>query len=981
MIAGVGNMRNKIKNNRNAFTMIEMIGVIIILGLLFLIAVPAVSTLLARFRMNYYEELEETITLTGKTYMQNRKNSRPKEDLHSKVIKLDKLVEDKLINEVTDYNGNKCDNSGDNYSYFIVVKNGEKTYDYATCLKCSGDHYATDPEKQVFCNPDWMTNGNITTTPTVPQTTAYVHTNSSVEDINEILKTDTARVVKKDSKGKVIGDYTITTNNYIYPTNPEDFVSATPKTGTAVYKFENSEGDQVEAKRPVQVYEYGAVNIKGERNNQTSSYDMGEDSWGYNVRLTLTIPDNWLKTFGRKVKQWQYFDQDEERWMELTQCGANTTTCIVNYNSPIRYKTKFRYVDDQGAASKDSKWVNINVEQVKPTCTLTLKGTTGTNGWYKSDVTVSFSAKGDTGGSRLDKYGLSSQTTALYDNKDSKVQTDTTGVVWYGYVIDRAGNTNKCQTVSFKADKVAPESCTISMSSNNAAFSSGSTAYASVVATTNATDATSGVANKQILVKSPSTAAGSTLASPQTVSYVGTSTVTPVCTDKAGNVKTGSAYTIKMNNKTAVTLNQQSGTGGTGSVTATYGAAMPGITKPTRSCYTFGGYYTGTNGGGTQYYNAGGTSAKNWDMTIASTTLYAKWTLNTYTITYNANGGSGQPANQTKNCGANITLSSQKPTRKGYTFLRWSTNAAGTGTTYNPGATYTANAGVTLYAIWAANCSSTKLSCGNWGNWGTCSKKCGTGTQSRTRTCNNVSTYTGEVCSANTAAANTTQSQNCNTMTCCSKTYVSCGNYGAWSACSLKCGTGTQKRTRTCGNYSSYDNSYCSANTVASNTTQSQNCNTMSCCSATTKKCGDWGAYGGCSKSCGGGTKTRTRSCANYSNYDGRWCSAAASESNSASCNTQSCAPTIKCYLHGGTSGYFDTTNKVSSTWGYIQVVGYTTKTNSGTGTSKYETGYGTVYVDSTTRWRLSRSSYVPLNGKSKSRSGGYLSSLCAVRK
>ena len=54
-----------------------------------------------------------------------------------------------------------------------------------------------------------------------------------------------------------------------------------------------------------------------------------------------------------------------------------------------------------------------------------------------------------------------------------------------------------------------------------------------------------------------------------------------------------------------VNFDQQSGSGGTSSVTATYGSAMPSITVPTRTGYTFGGYYTSTNGIGTQYYTSG----------------------------------------------------------------------------------------------------------------------------------------------------------------------------------------------------------------------------------------------------------------------------------------------------------------------------------------------------------------------------------------
>ncbi len=69
-------------------------------------------------------------------------------------------------------------------------------------------------------------------------------------------------------------------------------------------------------------------------------------------------------------------------------------------------------------------------------------------------------------------------------------------------------------------------------------------------------------------------------------------------------------------------------------ITVTYGSAMPTATKPTRTGYSFGGYFTAQNGGGTKYYNADMTSAKLWDIE-ADTTLYAKWTANTYTVKLN----------------------------------------------------------------------------------------------------------------------------------------------------------------------------------------------------------------------------------------------------------------------------------------------------------------------------------------------------------
>lgn len=71
-----------------------------------------------------------------------------------------------------------------------------------------------------------------------------------------------------------------------------------------------------------------------------------------------------------------------------------------------------------------------------------------------------------------------------------------------------------------------------------------------------------------------------------------------------------------------------------------------------------------------------------------------------YNVYYFANGGSGAPADQTKWYDESLTLSASKPTRSNYVFRRWNTSTADTGTAYNPSASYTANAELSLYAIW-----------------------------------------------------------------------------------------------------------------------------------------------------------------------------------------------------------------------------------------------------------------------------------------
>lgn len=74
-----------------------------------------------------------------------------------------------------------------------------------------------------------------------------------------------------------------------------------------------------------------------------------------------------------------------------------------------------------------------------------------------------------------------------------------------------------------------------------------------------------------------------------------------------------------------------------------------------------------------------------------------------YTITYNANGGTGVPSEQTKTHDIDITLTTSKPTRTGYAFLGWHTSSSATSAAYSAGATYAENESVTLYAVWKAN--------------------------------------------------------------------------------------------------------------------------------------------------------------------------------------------------------------------------------------------------------------------------------------
>lgn len=116
-------------------------------------------------------------------------------------------------------------------------------------------------------------------------------------------------------------------------------------------------------------------------------------------------------------------------------------------------------------------------------------------------------------------------------------------------------------------------------------------------------------------------------------------------------------------------------------------------TVPTRTGYTFLYWTTNKNGTGTRYYPSG-----TYDVN-ASVTLYAQWQVNTYTVSYNANGGSGAPSSQTKTYGTDLTLSDVIPTRTGFNFRGWATSSTGN-VAYSPRGIYSSNSDVELFAVW-----------------------------------------------------------------------------------------------------------------------------------------------------------------------------------------------------------------------------------------------------------------------------------------
>ena len=171
----------------------------------------------------------------------------------------------------------------------------------------------------------------------------------------------------------------------------------------------------------------------------------------------------------------------------------------------------------------------------------------------------------------------------------------------------------------------------------------------------------------------------------------------------SGNVNGGAGGSgfiiVRIANGNAVAYNANTGLG-----TMTDQSIVSGVATAltantfTKAGHTFAGWNTNADGtSGTSYSNG-------QSVTItAGMTLFAKWVLNTYAVTFNGNSGLGTMGAQSVTHGVTTNLNANLFTRANYAFYRWATEVNGSGITYENLSQATFTAGTTLYAQWTPN--------------------------------------------------------------------------------------------------------------------------------------------------------------------------------------------------------------------------------------------------------------------------------------
>ena len=158
----------------------------------------------------------------------------------------------------------------------------------------------------------------------------------------------------------------------------------------------------------------------------------------------------------------------------------------------------------------------------------------------------------------------------------------------------------------------------------------------------------------------------------------------------------------------------------------------------------------------------------------------------------------------------------------------------------------------------------------DWSKWSDCNVKCGGGNQNRTRKIIKEPNYGGETCPP------LSDTQECNTQPCPINCEV--GDWSQWSDCSVKCGGGTQNRSRNITVDVKYGGETCPP------LSDTQECNTQPC--PINCEVGEWSDWSKCSEECDGGNQSRSRNITIDKKYGGEPCPPL---SETRDCNTQPC--------------------------------------------------------------------------------------------
>lgn len=407
--------------NKKGFTLIEVLGVVIILAILLLISVPQIVKYINKGKVNYYVSIENEMRTAGANYMEDYRALLPRQVGHIKVVTLNNLVENKYIDDVKDENGDKCTGQ-------VAVKKTKKdSYEYYSCLICGedgkyyessngacemneyGNEYADSSDYEIRTLSglyEFDTDQFSTYTSLDPQVQVLHNGEIIVGKNGDYLEgepnvVDTKEVGLKQIVYYYHGVTKIIKVNVLDKTNPASpsvtlkYVSADPKYNNKIYKNEWYSGD---IKATFKSTDYSSKGIEG---SGIAYYEVSSDG----------------------ISDWRKIEGNTET---LTKEGEYT-----------RY---VRSVDNKGNISEITSY-SVKIDKTAPTCTIAGESTS----WIREGSRTIVATCYDDPAPGVNKTSKCKNDTKIKSwTYENSIKTDNISYVMY----DEAGNAYDCNNNS-----------------------------------------------------------------------------------------------------------------------------------------------------------------------------------------------------------------------------------------------------------------------------------------------------------------------------------------------------------------------------------------------------------------------------------------------------------------------------------------------------------------------------------------------------
>lgn len=412
-------------------------------------------------------------------------------------------------------------------------------------------------------------------------------------------------------------------------------------------------------------------------NTYTLTYDgNGYSSYSSKVEnvVTTTIKTNMPNRFGYTFLGWS------------TNSSATSATYMPGSTISLSSNTTLYAVwkSAQSVSAGNSNTVNIAFAEQA----WYYKFTPSSSGEYTFESTGSIDSKVTI--YKADGTEIGSDDDSGESSNFKKTLSLTSGTTYY---IKAFAYSSKTGAYSFKVTKNTPASYTVNFNANG-----GSVSPTSVIVTAGKSTTLPTPTKKYTLSYNANNGSGAPSSQSVSVSCKGWSTSN---TASSASYSCGSSYKPTTN----ITLY---------AVWYSNGSATISSTKPTRSGYTFLGWSTSSSASSASY--SSGSSIR----ISSNTTLYAVWKKNpttSYTVNYNANGGSVSPSSATVTAGNSVTLPTPSKTATitynanggsgapssqnvSLSCSGWSTSSTASSASYSCGSSYKPTANTTLYAVW-----------------------------------------------------------------------------------------------------------------------------------------------------------------------------------------------------------------------------------------------------------------------------------------